>query len=111
MLQIGSQHLGDKSTNDYIIVTNKLWEDMASDLVIGKLPHAEEIAGIRILDKSRQDVLVRIEFWFKFPNADTDPRGVDVKNYVNKEYLDKYQIGTENFKFENHQASLDKSAY
>ena len=34
---------------------NKLWEEFVADYVTHKIPHSEEIAGIRICDKSRGD--------------------------------------------------------
>jgi len=69
------------------------------------MPHADQIAGIRISDKSRGgDFTIRLEVWLKFPSGDTDPRGKEIKNFITKEYLEKQGMPNlaDNFKFENH---------
>ena len=84
---------------------NKLWEDFTLDLVAHRIPHVDQVAGVRISDKSRGgEFVIRLEVWLKFPNGDTDPRGVEIKNFITKEYLEKQGMPNlaENFKFENH---------
>ncbi len=82
---------------------NQLWEDFVVDLISRKMPHDDEIAGIRIVDKSRDTLVLRLEVWMKFNNADSDPRGDAIKNFVFTEYLKKHDITTSDaLKFENH---------
>jgi hypothetical protein len=45
---------------------NQIWEEIITDLVTKKIPHADEIAGIRIFDRSRNDVTIRLDVWLKF---------------------------------------------
>lgn len=73
------------------------------DLISGRIPNAHEIAGIRIVDKSRSDPLIRLEVWMNFNNADSDPRGDAIKNFIFQEYLRKNELPTADvLKFENH---------
>ena len=84
---------------------NKLWENFALDLISHRIPHVDQIAGIRIADKSRGgDFRIRLEVWLKFSSGDTDPRGIEIKNFVTKEYLEKQGMQNlpDNIKFENH---------
>lgn len=86
---------------------NQLWEDFVLDLISKRTPHTSDIAGIRIADKTRGDQqVIRIEVWMKFHNADTDPRGVAIKNFILEEYLKKHDLpsGADVLKFENHVA-------
>lgn len=52
-----------------------------TDLVTGKIPHTDDIAGVRICDKSRNDLQIRIEFWLKFPKEE-DARGAAIQEYL-----------------------------
>jgi hypothetical protein len=55
---------------------NKVWEDIVVDLITKKLPHADQVTGIRLSDKSRNDFTVRLDIWLLFPDGDKDPRGI-----------------------------------
>lgn len=63
---------------------NQIWEEVVSDLVTAKIPHTNDIAGVRICDKSRNDVVIRIEVWLKF-FEDKDPRAVAIMEYLKQE--------------------------
>jgi Eukaryotic initiation factor 4E len=45
---------------------NSIWEEVITDLVTRKIPHVEDIAGIRIFDRSRgSDLSIRLDIWLK----------------------------------------------
>ena len=67
-----------------------MWEDIISDIVSKRMPHSDDIAGIRICDKSRNDPIIRREVWLKFANGDKDPRGIAIKNFVIAECFEKH---------------------
>lgn len=83
---------------------NKLWEEFTLDLISHRMPHVDQIAGIRISDKSRGgEFVIRLEVWLKFPSGDTDPRGKEIKNFITKEYLEKQGMtNLAEIRFENH---------
>lgn len=81
---------------------NKLWEAFAFDVVSGRMPHTEQISGVRISDRSKQDFWIRIEVWLKFKDADKDPRGIEIKEFIKKEYIDRYSLPSEDIIPENH---------
>lgn len=94
------QPSGEKSTYPFL---NQLWEDFVVDLISGRIPHAQEIVGIRMVDKSRNEPMLRLEVWMSFNNADSDSRGDAIKNYIFNEYLKKNGLPTGDvLKFENH---------
>lgn len=101
-IQYPMRDAGDKADLTYI---SKIWEDFVLDLISHRIPHVDQIAGIRISDKSRNnEFIVRLEVWLKFPDGDKDPRGVDIKNYITSAYLEKHGLPNypDNIKFENH---------
>lgn len=52
---------------------NQIWEEIVTDLVLKKLPHADEVAGVRIFDRSRNNELtIRLDIWLKFPEEHGD---------------------------------------
>lgn len=71
---------------------DKIWSDLVFDLVSGRIPNVSDITGIRICDKSRNDLMVRVEIWLKFPNGDKDPKGVAIKEFITKEYLEEKHL-------------------
>jgi hypothetical protein len=71
------------------------------------MPYTEEIAGVRVCDKSRGEYQqFRIEIWLKFSGADRDPKGEAIKSFFIEQYLRKNNILPDNiaevFKAENH---------
>jgi hypothetical protein len=61
---------------------NAVWEHTVVDLITTKIPSSDDIAGIRICDKSRGgDSLIRIEIWTKI-RADNDPRLEGMKTHI-----------------------------
>ena len=73
------------------------------DLAIQRIPHSKEITGIRISDKTRGDLLIRLEIWVTYPNAEFDSRGKAIMAFVYKEYLEKYGLPTYDIiKCDNH---------
>ena len=47
---------------------NQLWEQLVLDVVAKKFPHTDQIAGVRILDKSRggNELVLRLDVWTKY---------------------------------------------
>jgi|LauGreDrversion4_2_1035121.scaffolds.fasta_scaffold63437_1 hypothetical protein len=77
----------DKITYPYL---NEIWESFVLDVISHRMPNVDQIAGVRISDKSRgSDLMVRLEVWLKFPDGDTDARGIAIKDFVEKEYFEK----------------------
>ena len=100
MLKLPAQ--GESSGYSFV---NNLWESFAFDLVSGRLPHTEDIQGVRVGDRSRQELWIRIEIWFSFKDADSDPRGKAIKDFIFNEYINKNNLPTSDiFQFENHRA-------
>ncbi len=59
-----------------------MWEDVVVDLITKKLPKSEEVAGIRICDKSRGgDAQIRIEVWTKIKST-TDEGLIEMKAHI-----------------------------
>jgi hypothetical protein len=45
---------------------NQLWEESVFDVISGNFTHADDIAGIRIVDKSKgENLILRMEIWLK----------------------------------------------
>lgn len=100
MMKLPAQ--GDSSGYSF---ANSLWESFAFDLVSGNIPHSEDITGVRVVDRSRQEIWIRFELWFSFKDADTDPRGKAIKDYIFNEYINKNNLTTSDiFTFENHRS-------
>lgn len=52
---------------------NSIWEEIVGDLVTKKIPHAEDIAGIRIFDRSRSgDLSIRLDIWLKIQDEQNE---------------------------------------
>jgi len=73
---------------------NKVWEDIVVDLITKKLPHADQVTGIRLSDKSRNDFTVRLDIWLLFSDGDKDPRGMQMKEYITKDIIEKHKLPT-----------------
>jgi hypothetical protein len=69
---------------------NEIWEEIVVDLITGRIPHSDDIAGIRINDKSRGELLVRVEVWLKFPNWNQEQKGKDIQNYITKDVFERH---------------------
>lgn len=53
------------------------------DLITGGIPCAEDITGVRIVDKSRgSEPTIRLEVWLAFPEGHNDQRGIDIRNHI-----------------------------
>jgi hypothetical protein len=65
---------------------NALWESLILDLVSKRFPHIEQIAGVRIVDKSSpgRDAY-RFEIWTKYDNENNDYAKA-VRDFIEKEY-------------------------
>jgi hypothetical protein len=91
---------------------NKFWETAVFDLISHRTPNYEHIAGIRMVDKSRSnDQIIRIEYWFSFPDCEKDPRGIATRDFVLNEYFKKNSLpdSPENIRSENHIKTPDPS--
>lgn len=61
-----------------------------TDLVLKKLPHADEVAGVRIFDRSRNNELtIRLDIWLKFPEENGDKTKA-IKAYLGENVFDKH---------------------
>lgn len=58
------------------------------------MPFAEEIAGVRMVDKSRGggDQSIILQIWTKFDN-DICEAGKQMKEFLAKEYNEKHSLG------------------
>jgi hypothetical protein len=61
---------------------NTVWEDIVVDLISNKIPSSDDIAGIRICDKSRGgEAQIRVEIWTKI-RTEADPRLDGMKSHI-----------------------------
>lgn len=68
---------------------NEIWDSIVTDLVLKKLPHADEVAGIRIFDRSRNnELIIRLDVWLKFPE-EHDEKTKAIKAYLAANVFDK----------------------
>lgn len=68
---------------------NEIWDSIVTDLVLKKLPHADEVAGIRIFDRSRNnELIIRLDVWLKFPD-EHDEKTKAIKAYLAANVFDK----------------------
>jgi len=52
---------------------NRIWEDIITDLVTKKIPHVEDVAGVRIFDKTRTgELVIRLDIWLKIADENGD---------------------------------------
>lgn len=74
---------------------NEIWEALVLDIVSKRMPFTNEIAGVRIGDKSRggNELTIRLDIWTKFKDENTEA-GRDIRDFIAKEYLEKYYVGT-----------------
>lgn len=71
---------------------NQIWEEIVTDLVIKKIPHAEEIAGVRIFDRSRNSELsIRLDVWLKFADEQGE-RTKAIKAYLTENVFVKHNF-------------------
>ena len=72
------------------------------DVVAKRIPHTDQIAGVRILDKSRggSELMLRLDVWTKF-NSDQSSEGQEIKEFIAKEYIDKHNLSSK-LMFKNH---------
>ena len=73
---------------------NELWEMLVLDMISNKFPHAKDVTGVRIVDKSRggNELFTRLEIWTKF-GEENNEHGREMKAYITSEYLEKHGIG------------------
>jgi len=72
---------------------NAVWEHTVVDLITSKIPGSEDIAGIRICDKSRGgESQIRVEIWTKI-RAETDFRLEGMKTHIKKLFEDHGFMG------------------
>ena len=65
--KVGSELRCNLPNNLTYKLYNKIWEETVTDLVTKKIPHADEVAGIRVFDRSRNNELtIRLDVWLKF---------------------------------------------
>lgn len=63
-----------------------LWENVVTDVISGRFPHADEVVGIRILDKtSGGSENYRLEVWVRFNNEGSDVAG-KMRQFIDQEY-------------------------
>ena len=69
-----------------------------------RFPHSDEIAGVRVADKSRggNEFYLRLEIWTKFKDEDTDVNR-EMREFIIKEYVEKFNLSTK-VTFRNHKA-------
>ena len=66
---------------------NEVWENFVVDLVTNKMPHCDDVAGIRICDKSRGgESQIRIEIWTKI-KYNKDEKVIDKRLEAMKENI------------------------
>lgn len=83
---------GEKSGFPFL---NQFWETVVFDLVSHRIPNYEQVAGIRMVDKSRaNEQSFRIEIWLSFPDCDKDPRGIAIRDFILDEYFKKHSLST-----------------
>ena len=64
------------------------WETLIFDVVTSQFPESDMLAGVRLLDKSRNDQgSFRIEIWTKFDDAKSD-MGQAQHAYLQKTFVD-----------------------
>jgi len=95
--------------NSGFTLLDKVWEGIVLDLVSENLGTKEEIAGIRIVDKSRDNMLnVSLQVWLLFRDDGSDEkkkvRATKIRDFIISEHIVKNQIAStpDNVKFENH---------
>jgi len=88
---------------NYPEFVNPFWEEVVLNLISGHFPESDQIAGVRLSDKSKgEGLVIRLEVWLKTVNG--DPRITTIKNFVFEELLKKNGLpSTEDVvKFFNH---------
>jgi len=71
---------------------NQIWEEIVTDLVLKKIPHAEEIAGVRIFDRTRtNDLSIRLDIWLKF-NDEQGDKTKALKTYLTDNVFEKHNF-------------------
>lgn len=69
---------------------NQIWEEIVTDLVLKKIPHAEEIAGVRIFDRSRfNELCIRLDVWLKFADEQGDKTKA-IKTYLTDNVFERH---------------------
>ena len=90
MNKLGSELRCNIPNNLIYKLYNQIWEEIVTDLVLKKIPHAEEIAGVRIFDRSRTNELcIRLDVWLKFADEQGEKTKA-LKTYLTDNVFEKH---------------------
>lgn len=71
---------------------NRIWEDIITDLVTKKIPHVEDVAGVRIFDKTRTgELVIRLDIWLKIADENGDKTKA-IKAYLAQNLFEKNEF-------------------